>query len=118
MQANLVNRAFPSASVASLRGGGVPRLIRIVFVSLGSLNRGEKALIYSTTAHRSSSARLRLQGGIGVPGIPRDTARNKSRSVGNCPVGVERSRYFASTKLRGFGRRNAAASPLPSPFAP
>ena len=33
--------------------------------------------------------------GIGVPGIPADTERNKSRSVGKLPGGVERSRKFA-----------------------
>src|SRR5689334_8428005 len=74
--------------------------------------------MYSTTAHRSSSFKICFQGGIGVPGIPNDTDRNKSTSVGNWPINVERSRNLASTKLRGFGARKAEAGPLPSPFTP
>src|SRR5215510_8921388 len=118
MQANLVNNALPSARVASFRGGGAANVTGVTLISFGSANRGEKVLIYSTTAQRSVSLRLCFQGGIGVPGMPRETARNRSRSVGNCPVGVERRRYLASTKLRGLGKRKAAASPFPSPRTP
>src|SRR5262249_3854274 len=111
-----VKSALPSFIAASLWAGGVPRLITVSFGSFVSPNRGEKVLTYSTTAHRSPSLRLCFHGGIGVPGIPSETARKRSTSVGNWPVGVERRRYFASTKFRGLGRGEAAASPLPSPL--
>src|SRR5689334_12743449 len=118
MQAYLVNNSLPSSRVVSFRTGGVPNEIIVVLVSAGSVNRGENVLRYSTTAQRSSSLRLCFQGGMGVPGMPSETALNRSTSVGNCPVGVERSLNLASTKLRGLGNKNAAASPLPSPFNP
>ena len=66
--------------------------------------------------YQTSSTLLGI--GIGVPGIPMDTERNKSTSVGNLPGGVERNRKLAWTKLRGFGNKNAAASPFPSPLTP
>src|ERR1043166_5874839 len=118
MQASLVNRALPSATVASLRGGGVLKLTTLLRSSFVSAKRGEKVLMYSTTAHRSSSLRLTRQGGMGVPTMPSETARNRSTSVGKWLGPVDRKRKFAWAKLRGFGNRKAAASPLPSPFAP
>src|SRR4051812_11458946 len=50
MHASFVKRALPSATVASLRSGGVPRLTTAFRSSLESAKRGEKVLIYSTTA--------------------------------------------------------------------
>src|SRR5215471_12121492 len=100
-----VKSALPSVIAASLCAGGAPSVTTVSFGSFVSRKRGEKVLMYSTTAHRSESLKLCFHGGIGVPGIPSDTARNKSTSVGNSPVGVDRSRYFASTKFRGLGRR-------------
>src|SRR5689334_5044776 len=48
MQASLVNSALPSATVASLRAGGAPRVITVLRSSLVSAKRGEKVLRYST----------------------------------------------------------------------
>src|SRR6185369_11606744 len=118
MQAIFANNALPCAIAASFRLGGVPRLTTVFAAPFVSAKRGENDLTYSTTAQRSSSLRICFQGGIGVPGIPKETDRNRSTSVGSSPPAVERSRNFASTKLRGFGSRKAAASPLPSRLIP
>ena len=55
---------------------------------------GENILIYSTTPtdHR---AEIDFQGGIGVPGMPNETERNKSTSVGRWLGAVERKRKLA-----------------------
>src|SRR5690349_347083 len=103
--------------LASLRGAGA-LAFTTVLCSFVSAKRGEKDLMYSTTAQRSSSFKICFHGGIGVPGIPSDTDRNKSTSVGNWPINVERSRNLASTKFLGLGAKNAAAGPLPSPLIP
>src|SRR4051794_5025363 len=107
MHAIFVKRALPSAVTAGLPAGGVPKPTTTLVASLLSAKRGEKLLTYSTTAHPSSPLTITFPAGIGVPATPSDPDRNTSTSVGNWPVGVERNRNFASTKLRGFGSRNA-----------
>src|SRR4051812_11458945 len=87
-----------------------------VFTGVGKTRRKGFDILHH--CHRSLSSRWTRQGGIGVPGMPIDTDRNKSTSVGRWLGGVERRRKLACTKLRGFGSRNAAASPFPSPRTP
>src|SRR5947209_8844472 len=113
MQANFVKSALPSARAGSVRAGGVPKLTTERRSSLVLEKRGEKVLMYSTTAQRSLSLSITFHGGMGVPGMPKETARNKSTSVGRLFGAVDLSRKLAWTKLRGFGSRKAAASPLP-----
>ena len=45
MQVNLVKSALPSATVSSLRGGGVPRSTTVFGFHLAFANRGENVLM-------------------------------------------------------------------------
>src|SRR5262245_17069439 len=118
MQFIFVNSTLPSAIESGLRGGGVPRATTGGCAAFVSAKRGENVLMYSTVAQRSSSLSICFHGGMGVPAIPKEIERNRSTSVGSSLGPVERRRYFAAVKSRGFGSRNAAASPLPSPLTP
>src|SRR5258708_2986520 len=79
--------------------------------------RGEKVLMYATRSARCCLEKA-FQIGMLLLVRPRPIVLNRSSSVGNVPVGVERHLKVAIVKSRGLGSSQTAFSPLPSPRSP
>ena len=80
-------------------------------------HRGENILMKATKSARFWSVSS-IHDGILELINPRSSELNKSWSVGNVPVGVERHLNVAATKLRGRIFRYCPFSPFPSPRNP